>query len=121
MAEILTQKTERSPLVSYDGQQLIIEGRSFMDNAVDFYRGLIAHINGLDFHSLDVKVKLDYFNTSSSKCLLEIFRNFERISADGRTVQIFWFYDPNNPDLEEAGEDYRDLIDGIEFELVPLS
>lgn len=114
----LFEQSERSPQVTYDGSELVIKGRSFMDDAVDFYRNLIANVSGLDFSSLEVVVNLDYFNTSSSKCLLELFRSFEKMVRAGRSVKIFWYYAESCPDLEEAGEDYRDLLSDVPFELV---
>ena len=113
-------QTERSPLVTYDGRELTIKGRSFMDNAIEFYRNLIARVNSLGFTKIEVVVILDYFNTSSSKCLLEFFRALERMAAEGKQISVFWYFFPGNSDLEEAGEDYRDLIEGIPFELVEL-
>lgn len=112
----LFEKTDRSPLVTFDSGELVIEGRSYMDDAAEFYRNLIANISGLSFAQLSVVVFLEYFNTSSSKCLLELFRYFEGMSKKGRQVKIVWKFTDGNQDLEEAGEDYRDLISGIPFE-----
>lgn len=116
--EVICEQTDRSPLVTIEGDELTISGRSYMDNAVEFYRNLIARIEGLKFTKLDVVIKFEYFNTSSSKCLLELFHSFEKISKDGRPMRVFWYHSPETPDLEEAGEDYRDLIRAIPFELV---
>ncbi|MBQ3634301.1 MAG: DUF1987 domain-containing protein [Bacteroidales bacterium] len=113
-------QTERSPLVTFDGRELVIKGRSFMDNAIEFYRNLIARIGSLEFSSLDVSVHLNYFNTSSSKCLLELFRTLERINRTGKPVSVFWYYTDGFSDMEEAGEDYRDLMEGLKFELVEV-
>lgn len=119
--ETLCEQTDRSPLVVVEGGELTISGRSFMDNAVEFYRNLIARIGGMKFEKMDVVVRLDYFNTSSSKCLLELFRTFEKINHEGRLMRVFWYHTPDCPDLEEAGEDYRDLVTGVPFELVEIN
>ncbi len=116
--EIICEQTDRTPLVSIEGSEMTLSGRSYMDNAVEFYRNLIARIESMTFDKMDVEVKLDYFNTSSSKCLLELFHTFEKISRNGHPMRVFWYHSPDCPDLEEAGEDYRDLITGIPFELV---
>lgn len=116
----LFEKTDRSPLVTFDNGELVIEGRSYMDDAAEFYRNLIANVSGLSFARLSVVVFLEYFNTSSSKCLLELFRYFEKMSKGGRPVKIVWKFAEGNQDLEEAGEDYRDLITGIPFETLSV-
>lgn len=115
----LLEPTERTPKVTYDDGELVITGRSFMDNAIDFYTNLIDNIKGLPAQHLNVVVQLDYFNTSSSKCMLELFRSLERRVHDGEhTASIKWHYAAECYDIEEAGEDYRDLISGVPFELV---
>ena len=116
--ETLAPQTERSPLVTFDGKELVIKGRSFMDNAVEYYKNLIARIKDLPYERLDVVVNLNYFNTSSSKCLLELFRTLERMNGDGDKISVFWYYEKGVSDLEEAGEDYRDLIETMQFEIV---
>ena len=116
--EIIKEQTDKSPLVTFDGVELVIKGRSYMENSQDFYRTLIAQVQSLQYERLDVIVILAYFNTSSSKCLLELFHAFERLSTNENPVAVFWYYAPDCPDLEEAGEDYRDLITGIKFELI---
>lgn len=118
--EIICENTDRSPLITIEGDELTLRGRSYMDNAVEFYRNLIARVGGMKFEKLDVVVDLEYFNTSSSKCLLELFHSFEKIAHDGRPVRVFWYHSPDCPDLEEAGEDYRDLVTTIPFELVEV-
>ena len=64
-----------------------------------------------------MKVCLEYFNTSSSKCLLDIFRRLETINLSGKTkVIVSWFYETDDEDMMEAGEDYQALVK-IPFEL----
>ena len=116
--EIIKEQTDKSPLVTFDGVELVIKGRSYMENSQDFYRTLIAQVQSLQYERLDVIVNLAYFNTSSSKCLLELFHAFERLSTNENPVAVFWYYSPDAPDLEEAAEDNRDLITGIKFELI---
>lgn len=119
--DILFEQTERTPLVTFDGQTLTIQGRSYMDDASEFYRNVIANVTNLGIDDFCVSVQLDYFNTSSSKCLLELFRAFEKMNRAGKHVRIEWCYPESCPDIEEAGEDYRDLMaDVIPFEIVAL-
>lgn len=117
--ETLCAATERTPCVTYGDGRLEIRGRSFMDDAIDFYSSLIDNVKTLPAEELDVVVALDYFNTSSSKCLLELFRSLERRATQtNHPTRIFWHYAAECYDIEEAGEDYRDLITAVPFELV---
>ena len=111
--------TNRTPTISFNDGVLTKSGRTYMENSVEFYapiKKLIDEAEG----PIVVEISLDFFNTSSSKCLLELFHSFEKIAHEGRPVRVFWYHSPDCPDLEEAGEDYRDLVTTIPFELVEV-
>lgn len=54
-----------------------------------------------------LQIKLEYFNTSSSKCLLDIFKKLETI---GGKSQVEWYYENDDEDMLEAGEDYEAIV-----------
>lgn len=58
-----------------------------------------------------LKVKLDYFNTASSKILLDIFSILEGIE----NAKVEWYSLDDDEDMEEAGEEYADMVD-VPFE-----
>lgn len=115
---VISRQTERSPLIAIDGSTLVIRGRSFMSNALDYYRPVINDISSIDMPELFVDVFLEYFNTSSSKCFLEIFKTLVRKAESGVKVHVTWKYTDHTPEMQEAGEDYRDLLEGIVFDIV---
>ena len=57
-----------------------------------------------------VDIKLEYFNTSSSKCILDLFKKLERINQKGAEVHVNWYFEQDDEDMEEAGEDYQAII-----------
>lgn len=118
---VLAEKTERSPRITYHANRLEILGRSYMNNSVDFYKDVIEKIDSLVSKSIDVRIALDYFNTSSSKCLLELFKMLEGKTLYGTKVNIRWEYLSKYYDMLEAGEDYRDILEGVNFEIVEIS
>jgi len=58
-----------------------------------------------------------YFNTASSKMILDIMMKFEEMYQDGKDVLIRWFYPEDDEDMQEAGEEYADMVD-VPFEQV---
>ena len=54
-----------------------------------------------------VNVQLEYFNTSSSKCILDVFKKLEAIHKAKNDVIINWHYEEDDEDMLEAGEDYE--------------
>ena len=65
-----------------------------------------------------LKIQLDYFNTSSSKCIKDLFKKLEQIVKNGNgEVSVNWLYDELDEDMCEAGEEYKSIIK-IPFNLV---
>ena len=54
---------------------------------------------------------MDYFNTASSKMLLEIFEHFKAMFDAGNKVVIDWYYQEDDEDMQDAGEDYADIVE----------
>lgn len=117
--------TPKTPTILFDikGGVLDIKGRSIPENSIEFYKPLV---DALDKYSVATKsattvnIQLEYFNTSSSKCILDIFKKLESIHKSGSDVTINWHYEDDDEDMLEAGEDYQAII-GIPFKMVPVS
>jgi hypothetical protein len=63
---------------------------------------------------------LKYFNTSSSKCILDVFKKLENINKSGNsTVIINWHFEEDDEDMSEAGEDYKAIIN-VPFKMVMI-
>lgn len=60
---------------------------------------------------IDVRVKMEYFNTSSSKCIYDLLKDVKSLKNKGKKVSVRWYYDEDDEDMLEAGEDYSDLLD----------
>ena len=39
-----------------------------------------------------VDIKLEYFNTSSSKCILDLFKKLESLNGSGTSVKVNWYF-----------------------------
>jgi hypothetical protein len=60
---------------------------------------------------------LEYFNTSSSKSLLDVFKKLEDLHNSGKSkVSIHWYYIQEDESMEEAGQEYQLLL-GLPFVL----
>ena len=45
-----------------------------------------------------------------SKSILEIFKKFEAIHKNGNNVEITWYFDEDDEDMIDAGEDYQAIV-----------
>ncbi|GAA5031062.1 hypothetical protein GCM10011506_21480 [Marivirga lumbricoides] len=109
------EATPKTPKLDFnpEANNFVISGRSIPENSIEFYKPLLdwleKYINNPK-KSINFEVKLEYFNTSSSKCLVEIFRKFEKIHQAGHELTIEWYYDEEDEDMQESGEDFKDII-----------
>jgi len=113
------------PSVNLNLQTGICElgGESFLEDTVEFYNPII---NWLTEFTEKVKkplafiIKLTYFNTSTSRCILDILNVLKDYEEAGGEVVINWHYDENDIDMEEDIEDY--MIDtGLDINLIAFS
>jgi hypothetical protein len=114
MNTFLLEATAKTPLVSLDAASgiLRLEGKSIPENSVEFYRPILEWLDqyaGSPASETILELSLEYFNTSSSKCLLDVFRKLEMLNSSGN-VAIRWYYDEEDEDMKEVGEDYQALL-----------
>ncbi len=69
--------------------------------------------------SLIFKVKMEYFNSSSAKFMYDIFEELNIIHKSGIPLEIHWYFDEEDDDMREAGEEMQDLVD-MEFQFVSM-
>jgi len=113
--------TDETPAVVLDAENGKYEfsGRSMPEDVTQFYNPILEWFEGYAENpkpSMDVVFKMDYFNTASSKMILDILLKLDEINEGDTVVKIKWCYKEDDEDMEEAGEEYADLVE-IEFDL----
>ena len=125
MKPLIIDGTPKTPTVRFDSKTGIFEikGRSIPENSIDFYKPIIDWLDNYKDEPLPkttVDVRLEYFNTSSSKCILEIFKKLEAIHKAQNEVGVNWYYEEDDEDMLEAGEDYESII-RVPFNMMEIS
>ncbi|MBX3102855.1 MAG: DUF1987 domain-containing protein [Bacteroidetes bacterium] len=115
MEPLKIEPTHKTPKVYFAPQENVFElsGRSIPEDSVGFYKHILDWIDdyGKSPNSLtEFNFELEYFNTSSSKNILELLKKLEGIHESGHNVKIYWYYDEDDEDMEETGEDYKALL-----------
>ena len=116
MEKVFIEPTRTTPLVMFDPDEGLLEmkGRSSPENSIQFYQQILdcldefANTGG---EAIVANMAFEYFNTSSSKCLFDVFKRLNKISETGRDITINWYFEEGDDDMMEAGEDYSDLLD----------
>jgi len=122
MDSLTIQKTEDTPQVDFDIETGIfkLSGRSLPENAIDFYKPILDWIETVLSESFDKKfvfeVKLEYFNTASSKQLAKMLLLIERY-IEANSILIRWFYEKEDNDMLISGNQYSKFLK-LEFEFI---
>ena len=112
------------PTVSFNAKTGICEisGESFLEDTVEFYRPLIDWIEEYMTSvagPIALIIKLTYFNTSTSRSILDILNLLRDYEESGGEIVVNWHYDENDIDMEEDIDDY--VIDtGLEINKIPF-
>ncbi|WP_421878136.1 DUF1987 domain-containing protein [Marinoscillum sp.] len=124
MEKFFIEPTRVTPLVNFDPEEGILEvkGRSSPENSILFYQKIIDNLDEFVNDGGDeftANFSFEYFNTSSSKCLFDVFKKLSKISDAGKELIINWYYEEDDEDMMEAGEDYADLLD-LDFNFLEI-
>jgi hypothetical protein len=117
--------TDDTPTVMLDAAKDIFEisGRSLPEDVAAFYNPLIDWMEKYNQAAKPKTIfnfKLVYFNTASSKMLLDILMKLEELHNAGKEVLVKWHYAEDDEDMKEAGEEYADIVD-VPFEQISIS
>ncbi len=124
MDNLIIEGTKQTPSINFNSSSGILEisGRSIPENTFEFFNPVLLWLeayNQVAGEKTVINVKLEYFNTSSSKYILEIFKRLRSLLNDGKTVVVKWYYEEDDEEMMETGEDYQD-VSGLDFEIIPL-
>jgi hypothetical protein len=123
MENFILEGSPKTPRINFNANTGVLEikGRSIPENSIEFYKPIYDWLEKymqVAKPETTVNVVLEYFNTSSSKCILDFFKKLEVLNNSGKTkVTIHWHYEEDDEDMLEAGEDYQAII-SVPFKMV---
>ncbi len=120
---IKIQGTDDTPAVVLDVENEIFQlsGRSLPEDVGAFYDPILDWLEDFSeskYKKMTFGFKLEYFNTASSKLLLDILLKLEEMFEAGKEISVKWYFPEDDEDMEEAGEEYADIVD-VPFEQIP--
>ncbi len=115
MNNISIEATDNTPWADFDHNGLLkLDGRSFPENASEFYDPLIEFVKVLDVQHVYFDINLEYINTASTKKLLFLLNTLEQ-NENIELIQVNWFYEEGDDDSVETAEIYDDSLRRIRF------
>jgi len=120
METLRIEASDDSPQVLLDQEdnQFEISGKSLPEDVVDFYQPVMDWLKEYRKKPnarTEFNLKMIYFNTASSKLIMDILMIFEEMVEEGHDVVIRWHSMQKDEDMQEAGKEYEEMLE-IPFE-----
>jgi hypothetical protein len=115
MQKLQLEESVSTPAVSFDPKTGLLElsGTSTPEDSFAYYKPIFTWLDNYSTSpckSTKLTIKLDYFNTSSSKCVLNILKKIEKLHQAGHEAEIFWHYHPDDKDMIDIGSDLHSIL-----------
>ena len=127
MEELIIEATKSFPFVHLDPTEntLEIRGESYPENAAKMYAPVFAwieeYLKGLQHEVVRIDFEITYFNSSSSKILMNFFDMLEDAAENGKKIVVNWYYHEDNETALECGEEFQEDMELVEFNLREIS
>ena len=124
MENLHIEATKYTPEIDLDAESGLLRftGKSYPENTFDFYQPTMKWIKNFFEQKINTKSRLEmdivYFNSSSSKLFFDLFDIIEEAQEEGNTITVRWLYDAENENALEAGEDFKEDFESLDFNLI---
>ena len=127
MDAIVLEPTATTPKVIIDPVKNVFEmsGESRPENTAKFFSPIVSWFDGyrsvLYFQKnsfgkskkISFDFKLEYFNSTSAKFILDIFYQLEKIRKEGYEAEVVWHHDHRDTDMKESGEEFSKYVPSL--------
>jgi hypothetical protein len=126
MENLFIPAMERSPEVDFRFREnrLSLKGEAYPEDAAAFFGPLLkqlgSHCEEVRGQDLDAEIRLDYFNTSSAKALMNMMQILENTARGGSRVTLRWCFQKDDEVMREFGEDFSTELQHVHFQLIEL-
>jgi SiaC family regulatory phosphoprotein len=116
MENLIIKGTDDTPDIKFLKEENVISisGMSMPEDVKAFYKPIVKwledYFKNPNENSI-VNFNLTYFNTASSKMILDILYIFKKAINNGYKVNITWSYDEDDEEMLETGQDYTEIVD----------
>ncbi|MDT8448389.1 MAG: SiaC family regulatory phosphoprotein [bacterium] len=124
MEPLLIEAGKYTPAVRFDPARRLLElvGESYPENTAQFYAPLFGWIDRFfatlrPGEQVEVVLEIWYFNSSSSKALMDLFDRLLKGRKRGLELRVRWRYDPENQSAKENGEEFAEDLTSLDFRL----
>jgi len=125
MENLKIKATKATPDILFDKEKNILEikGRSYPGSTKEFYAPVFSWLENyfkqLTDERVTVNLEIIYFNSTSSKVLMDFLSVLEDEINKGKNISVNWFYEDDNDDMLEFGEELQEDIDVLKMNMIP--
>ncbi|MDD2562665.1 MAG: DUF1987 domain-containing protein [Salinivirgaceae bacterium] len=115
MEALIIEATPKTPRIVFDPVENYFEisGRSLPENVVKTYDPVIKwlekNLGNLKNRNIEFNFKMDYLNSASAKMISLILTKLEEFYKTGVQVEVHWYYNTDDDDIQSEGEIYAML------------
>jgi|LakMenEpi03Aug12_release.lakeMendotaPanAssembly.Ray.scaffolds.fasta_scaffold1060896_2 hypothetical protein len=136
MDVLILESTENTPGIILDHNKNFLEfiGESRPEDVKKFFTPIFDWLDTYKNHlyfladksgstiNVDCNFKMEYFNSSSAKYILDLFMKLGEINKGNSNVNVNvnWHYNEMDEDMKDAGEEFEKLT-GLKFNLVAFA
>lgn len=124
MENLTIEPTRFTPEIVFNSEngELVIKGESYPENTSEFFKPVFAwlddYLKSAAEKTTNVDIELYYFNSSSSKVLMNLFERLDDAAENGKTINVNWIYEEDDEDSREFGEEFAEDLSHISFNFV---
>lgn len=117
-------QTTSTPRISFSpgSNRMLMIGESYPENSFFFYAPVFAWIKEYlaTGQPLTLDINIDYMNSSSTKCMLDLLDLLEDHFKKGMKIEIVWRYDQENSRSLDLAEEFCEEVT-LPFKIVALN
>jgi hypothetical protein len=115
MDKLFVEASQYLPLVDFSAEgSLKLEGRSIPEDATKIFNPLIDYVDQISTSKVVFDIKLDYFNTATSKKILELLKHLDA-NRKVKDIQVNWYFEEGDEDSVETAEIYEEFLHRTDF------
>lgn len=122
MEKLIIEPTQNSPKIVLDPEARVFEftGESRPENVRSFYAPVLdwlEEFTSTGCVSCTFTFKFEYFNSTSAKYILDVFKALQSCMKAGKEITVKWHYEEDDEDMYEVGTEMA-RMSGLNFEYV---
>ena len=112
------------PYIKLDKEKCILtfKGKSYPEHAKDFYEPILGEViscsDEIEGEIITVNIMLEIMNSLSTKYIYKILKIIEGRS---KKLNINWYFENDDEDMEDEGYLFKDSFKSTNFELISVT